>query len=89
MSKKTMQRIFLGIILLLFGYIAGMVTTSGATLSKKVEYKVINHDVLNKDLPKDYIFNVKTLEDQLNWLGTQGWEFIGFCPQTTSAIYKR
>ena len=50
MSKTTMQRIFWGIILLFFGYIVGMVTTSGATSSKKIEYKVVKHDGLVKSL---------------------------------------
>ena len=85
MSKKTMQLITFGIILLFLGYVGGVVTSGYSSAYDKPDYELISFDFKTTDLTGDPQRRAKQLanrldavEEQLETMSAKGWELHSF-----------
>ena len=94
MSRKNMQLIIFGIILLFLGYLGGMIASSYSSAGDKPDYELISFDFKATDLTGDPQRRAKQLadkldavEEQLEAMSAKGWELHSFWGNV--AVFER
>ena len=94
MSKKNLQRIIVGIILLFLGYSVGVVSKNHLLAYSRAEYELISFEFTSLQKTGDPQRRAKQLaerlervEEQLDKMGVEGWELHSFWGNV--AIFER
>jgi hypothetical protein len=94
MSKRTVLRILLVILLLSFGYIMGAVSKNYSLAYNRPEYELISFDPIRLDKTGDpqrrarqITDRLELAEEQLDKMGSEGWELHSFWGNV--AIFER
>ena len=94
MSKRTVLRILLVLLLLSFGYIMGEVSENYSQAYNRPEYELISFDPIRIDKTGDpqrrarqITEQLELAEEQLDKMGSEGWELHSFWGNV--AIFER
>ena len=94
MNRRTVQRILVVLMLLLFGYIIGAVSKNYSLAYNRPEYELISFDPIKIDKTGDpqrrarqIAEQLELAEEQLDKMGSEGWELHSFWGNV--AIFER
>ena len=78
MTKLTVKNIIIGLVVLFFGYFAGVIASDCSSADHAIEYRIMAFNHFSEG---------GELEDELNRMGAEGWELIQV--KEYMAIFKR
>jgi hypothetical protein len=94
MNRRTVQKIFVVLMLLTFGYIIGAVSKNYSLAYNRPEYELISFDPIKIDKTGDpqrrarqIVEQLEQAEEQLDKMGSEGWELHSFWGNV--AIFER
>jgi hypothetical protein len=78
MKEHTSKKIIISLVVLFFGYFAGVIASDCSSADNAIEYRIMAFN---------HFSEAGELEDELNRMGSQGWELIQV--KEYMAIFKR